>query len=95
MSFLTDHALEKISLLYLMQIIKKWIQPTQNWGLILNQFLTIFLWSSILKKLNLVELFFTLYIESLLIKCLITLLPLLRFLSFYHCLPLYISYLEH
>ncbi len=42
MSFPTDNALEKISLLSLMQITKKWIQPSQNWGLILNQFLTIF-----------------------------------------------------
>ena len=42
MSFSTDDALKKSVYLSLMQITKKWTQPIHNWGLILNQFLTIF-----------------------------------------------------
>ena len=42
MSFPTDDALKKSVYLSLMQITKKWTQPIHNWGLILNQFLTIF-----------------------------------------------------
>tara|TARA_R110002020_G_C16189535_1_gene765426 strand:- start:52 stop:1254 length:1203 start_codon:yes stop_codon:yes gene_type:complete len=42
MAFPTDEALKKSVYLALMQITKKWTAPIQNWGLILNQFLTIF-----------------------------------------------------
>ena len=42
MAFPTDDALKKSIYLSLMQITKKWTQPIHNWGLILNQFLTIF-----------------------------------------------------
>lgn len=42
MVFPTDEALKKSVYLSLMQISKKWTQPIHNWGLILNQFLTIF-----------------------------------------------------
>ena len=42
MAFPTDDALKKSVYLSLMQITKKWTQPIHNWGLILNQFLTIF-----------------------------------------------------
>ena len=42
MVFPTDDALKKSVYLSLMQITKKWTQPIHNWGLILNQFLTIF-----------------------------------------------------
>jgi len=42
MAFPTDDALKKSVYLSLMQITKKWMQPIHNWGLILNQFLTIF-----------------------------------------------------
>lgn len=42
MAFPTDEALKKSVFLSLMQISKKWTQPIHNWGLILNQFLTIF-----------------------------------------------------
>ena len=42
MAFPTDDALKKSVYLALMQITKKWTQPIHNWGLILNQFLTIF-----------------------------------------------------
>ena len=42
MAFPTDDALKKSVYLVLMQITKKWTQPIHNWGLILNQFLTIF-----------------------------------------------------
>ncbi|NDW19904.1 IS256 family transposase [Dysgonomonas sp. 216] len=40
--FPTDDALKKSVYLSLMQISRKWTQPIQNWGLILNQFITIF-----------------------------------------------------
>ena len=42
MAFPTDDALKKSVYLALMQISKKWTQAIHNWGLILNQFLTIF-----------------------------------------------------
>ncbi|NLP57628.1 IS256 family transposase [Lutibacter sp. B1] len=42
MAFPTDDALKKSVYLSLMQSSKKWTQPIHNWGLILNQFLTIF-----------------------------------------------------
>ena len=42
MAFPTDDALKKSVYLSLMQITKKWTQPIHNWGIILNQFLTIF-----------------------------------------------------
>jgi len=42
MAFPTDDALKKSVYLSLMQITKKWTRPIHNWGLILNQFLTIF-----------------------------------------------------
>ena len=42
MAFPTDDALKKSVYLSLMQITKKWTKPIHNWGLILNQFLTIF-----------------------------------------------------
>lgn len=42
MAFPTDDALKKSVYLALMQITKKWTLPIHNWGLILNQFLTIF-----------------------------------------------------
>ncbi|WP_103867630.1 IS256 family transposase [Aquimarina sp. I32.4] len=42
MAFPTDDALKKSVYLALMQITKKWTAPIPNWGLILNQFLTIF-----------------------------------------------------
>jgi putative transposase len=42
MAFPTDDALKKSVYLALMQITKKWTKPIHNWGLILNQFLTIF-----------------------------------------------------
>ncbi|MDR1761455.1 MAG: IS256 family transposase [Bacteroidales bacterium] len=40
--FPTDDALKKSVYLSLMQISRKWTQTIQNWGLILNQFMTIF-----------------------------------------------------
>jgi len=42
LSFPTDEALKKSVYLALRQISNKWTQPIQNWGLVLNQFLTIF-----------------------------------------------------
>lgn len=42
MAFPTDDALKKSVYIALMQITKKWTAPIHNWGLILNQFLTIF-----------------------------------------------------
>lgn len=42
MAFPTDESLKKSVFLSLMQISKEWTQPIHNWGLILNQFLTIF-----------------------------------------------------
>lgn len=42
MSFPTDEAVKKSVYLALMESTKKWTQPIQNWGLILNQFMTIF-----------------------------------------------------
>ena len=42
MVFPTDDALKKSVYLSLMEISKKWTQPIHNWGIILNQFLTIF-----------------------------------------------------
>ncbi|WP_062055177.1 IS256 family transposase [Aquimarina longa] len=42
MAFPTDDALKKSVYLALMQSTKKWTAPTPNWGLILNQFLTIY-----------------------------------------------------
>jgi putative transposase len=42
MAFPTDDALKKSVYLALMQVTKKWTKPISNWGLIFNQFLTIF-----------------------------------------------------
>ncbi|WP_062054977.1 IS256 family transposase [Aquimarina longa] len=42
MAFPTDDALKKSVYLALMQSTKKWTAPIPNWGLILNQFLTIY-----------------------------------------------------
>ncbi len=42
LSFPNDQAVIKSTYLALGQITKKWTQPIQNWGLILNQFMTIF-----------------------------------------------------
>ncbi len=42
LSFPTDEALLKSVFLALREATKKWTMPIQNWGLILNQFLTIF-----------------------------------------------------
>ena len=42
MSFPTDEALKKSVYLSLMEVTRRWTQPIANWGLILNQFLTIF-----------------------------------------------------
>tara|TARA_Y100000815_G_C13275897_1_gene474928 strand:- start:51 stop:1253 length:1203 start_codon:yes stop_codon:yes gene_type:complete len=42
MAFPTDDAIKKSVYLALMQITKKWKAPIHNWGIILNQFLTIF-----------------------------------------------------
>jgi transposase-like protein len=42
LSFPNDEAVIKSVYLALDQITRKWTQPIQNWGLILNQFLTIF-----------------------------------------------------
>jgi len=42
LSFPNDQAVIKSTYLALSQITKKWTQPIQNWGIILNQFITIF-----------------------------------------------------
>lgn len=42
LSFPTDDAVIKSTYLALSQITKKWTQPIRNWGLIMNQFITIF-----------------------------------------------------
>ena len=42
LSFPTDEAVLKSVYLALREATKKWSMPIQNWGLILNQFLTIF-----------------------------------------------------
>lgn len=42
LSFPTDDAVQKSVYLALREATKKWTMPIQNWGLILNQFLTIF-----------------------------------------------------
>ncbi len=42
MSFPTDDALRKSVWLALQEIEKKWTMPIRNWGLVMNQFLTIF-----------------------------------------------------
>ena len=42
LSFPTDDAVLKSVYLALRETTKKWSMPIQNWGLILNQFLTIF-----------------------------------------------------
>src|SRR5690606_14573491 len=42
LSFPTDEAVMKSVYLALREATKKWSLPIQNWGLILNQFLTIF-----------------------------------------------------
>ena len=42
LSFPNDDAVIKSTYLALSQITKKWTQPIQNWGLIMNQFITIF-----------------------------------------------------
>jgi len=42
LSFPTDDAVKKSVYLALTQITKKWTQPIRNWGIILNQFMTIF-----------------------------------------------------
>jgi len=42
LSFPTDDAVKKSVFLALNEITKKWTMPIRNWGVILNQFLTIF-----------------------------------------------------
>lgn len=42
MSFPTDDALRKSVWLALQEIEKKWTMPIRNWGLVMNQFLSIF-----------------------------------------------------
>lgn len=42
LSFPTDEAVLKSVYLALREVTKKWTMPIHNWGLILNQFLTIF-----------------------------------------------------
>ena len=42
LSFPSDDAVKKTVYLSLMEIEKKWIQPTHNWSLIMNQFMRIF-----------------------------------------------------
>ena len=42
LSFPNDQAVIKSTYLALSQITRKWTQPIQNWGIILNQFITIF-----------------------------------------------------
>jgi len=42
LSFPTDEAVKKSVYLALGEVTKKWTMPIQNWGLILNQFMTIF-----------------------------------------------------
>ncbi|MBR0573827.1 MULTISPECIES: IS256 family transposase [Pasteurellaceae] len=42
LSYPTDEAVTKSVYLSLREVSKKWTQPIRNWGLILNQFLTIF-----------------------------------------------------
>ena len=42
LSFPTDDAVKKSVYLALTEITKKWTQPIRNWGIILNQFMTIF-----------------------------------------------------
>ncbi len=42
LSYPTDDAVIKSVYLALREVSKKWTQPIKNWGLILNQFLTIF-----------------------------------------------------
>lgn len=42
LSFPTDEAVLKSTYLAVREATKKWTQPIQNWGIILNQFLTIF-----------------------------------------------------
>lgn len=42
LSFPTDEAVMKSTFLALREATKKWSQPIRNWGIILNQFLTIF-----------------------------------------------------
>jgi len=42
LSFPTDDAVKKSVYLALTEVTKKWTQPIRNWGIILNQFMTIF-----------------------------------------------------
>lgn len=42
LSFPTDEAVKKSVYLALREATKKWTMPIRNWGIILNQFLTIF-----------------------------------------------------
>ncbi|BAV94076.1 transposase [Ichthyobacterium seriolicida] len=42
LSFPTDDAVMKSTFLALREATKKWSKPIPNWGIILNQFLTIF-----------------------------------------------------
>ncbi len=42
LSFPTDDAVKKSVYLALTQVTKRWTQPIRNWGIILNQFITIF-----------------------------------------------------
>jgi hypothetical protein len=42
MSFHSDDALRKSVWLALQEIEKKWTTPIKNWGLVMNQFITIF-----------------------------------------------------
>jgi putative transposase len=41
-SFPDDNSVKKAVFLALREITKKWTQPMQNWGIILNQFVTLF-----------------------------------------------------
>ncbi len=42
LSFPTDQALRKSVFLAINQVTKKWTAPIHNWGIVLNQFITIF-----------------------------------------------------
>ncbi|MGN8033963.1 transposase [Chitinophaga sp. 22321] len=42
LSFPTDEAVLKSVYLALWEVSKKWTMPIRNWGMVLNQFLTIF-----------------------------------------------------
>ena len=42
LSFPTDDAVKKSVYLELIEATKKWTMPIKNWGIIINQFLTLF-----------------------------------------------------